>query len=96
MKKHFPVSAFIIMMLLMASVFPAYAQHVEITGIIKNELNEPLSGANIFVKGRVIGTISNHIGDFYLEVKDVPPILLSFSMIGYKGQEIKISENKGK
>jgi len=96
MKKHFPARTFITLMLLLASLFPAYAQHIEIAGNVKNDSNEPLSGANIHVKDKVMGTISNNSGDFYLEVKDTPPILLSVSMIGYKGQEIEVSESRVK
>jgi len=91
MKKHFSIRAIIALMLLIVSSFKTQAQETTISGKIKNESNEPLSGANIIVKDKVIGTISNHIGDFYLEVKNKPPIFLSVSMIGYKSQEIEVT-----
>ncbi len=93
MKNNYQFRAFLAVVLLTGSLLPALAQHIEITGNVKNDSNEPLSGVNIHVKDKVIGTISNHNGDFNLEVKDTPPILLSISMIGYKSQEIEVSES---
>ncbi len=90
MKKHLSITAFITIMLLAASSLQA--QKITISGNVKNESNKPLSGANIVVKDKVIGTISNNSGDFYLEVKDNPPIQLSVSIIGYKTQEIEVTE----
>jgi len=92
MKNYRLIRAFLSVVLFTGSLLPAYAQHIEISGNVKNDSNEPLSGANILVKDRVIGTISNNSGDFYFEVKDEPPILLSVSMIGYKSQEIEVTE----
>jgi len=93
MKNYRLIRAFLSIVLLTGSFLPAYTQHIKISGNVKNESNEPLAGVNIVVKDKVIGTISNNSGDFYLEVKDTPPILLSVSMIGYKSQEIEVNEN---
>ena len=73
MKKYLPFSASIAIMLLTVSSLHLQAQQIKISGKIKNESNEPLAGVNIVVKDKVIGTISNNDGDFYLQVKDTPP-----------------------
>ncbi len=54
---------------------------------------EPLAGVNIVVKGKVIGTISDAQGKFYLEVNDNPPMTLTFSFIGFETLEREITEN---
>jgi len=79
--------------LLTSSLMYVYAQHVEISGNIKNESNEPLSNTTVVVKDTLIGTISDSKGDFYLEVEGTPPVLLSVSMVGYKSQEIEVTEH---
>jgi len=94
MKKHFSVQAIIALMLLTLSSLNTHAQLTKIAGKITNELNEPLNGANILVKEGVTGTISNNKGKFYMEVKGGPPVFLTVSLIGYRSQEIEVSESK--
>jgi len=53
---------------------------------------EPIAGVNIVVKGTVLGTISNTVGEFSLNAKDTPPLTLVFSFIGYASQEVNITE----
>ena len=60
-KNYRLIRAFLSIVLLTGSLLPAYAQHIEISGNVKNESNEPLAGVNIVVKEKVIGTISNNI-----------------------------------
>ena len=50
-----------------------------------------LAGVNIIVKGRVIGTITDINGAFNLKVNDEPPMTLTFSFVGYRTQEISIT-----
>lgn len=64
-----------------------------ISGVVKDAgNNEPLAGVNIVVKGKVIGTISDADGKFYLEVNDSPPLTLVFSFIGFESMEREITE----
>lgn len=53
---------------------------------------EPIAGANIVVKGTVLGTISNTSGEFTLTTKDAPPLTLVFSFIGYATQEFNVTD----
>lgn len=63
-------------------------QTINATGrIIDGELMGPLSGVNIRVKDKAIGTISDSLGYFNLQITGSLPVTLQFSMIGYKTQE---------
>ncbi len=93
MKNYSLKRAFLTVVLLTGSLLQAFAQDIRISGNVKSDSNEPLSGASIVVRDMVTGTITNNSGDFYLEIKNTPPpILLSVSMIGYKSQEIVVTE----
>ncbi len=52
---------------------------------------EPLAGVNIVVKGKVIGTMSDTDGNYYLEVDDSPPLTLVYSFIGFETQELEVT-----
>jgi iron complex outermembrane recepter protein len=63
-----------------------------ISGSIKDgSTGEPLAGVNIIVKGRVIGTISDGNGKFNLKVNDSPPLSLTVSFVGFKSQEVAVT-----
>ena len=83
--------ASIVIVLIFFSI-SAFAQQTTISGSIKDESGEPLTGVNIVVKGKVIGTISGLDGSFSLTVNDAPPMTLSISMIGFATQLIEITE----
>lgn len=51
-----------------------------------------LTGVNITVQGRVIGTSTNANGEFSLRVNEEPPITLVVSIIGYISKRIEITE----
>lgn len=63
-----------------------------VAGKIKDISDEPMAGVNVVVKGTVTGTISDGSGDFSLKISQAPPYTLSFSFVGYKTQEIEITE----
>lgn len=63
-----------------------------VSGKIKDIAGEPMAGVNVVVKGTVTGTISNGSGDFSLKVTQAPPFMLSFSFVGYKTQEMEITQ----
>jgi len=64
----------------------------KISGTIKDEKDEGLAGANVIVKGRVIGTVADINGNFNLSISDSPPLTLTISYVGYSPQDIKITE----
>ncbi|MCB0489303.1 MAG: TonB-dependent receptor [Cyclobacteriaceae bacterium] len=69
----------------------SFAQ-TQISGTIKDDKGEPLAGVNIVIKGRVIGTITDLNGKFNFSVNDVPPMKMVVSFIGFRTQEIDITE----
>lgn len=65
-----------------------------VTGKVTDAVSgEPLSGVNVIVKNRVVGTITDSQGEFTLEVSDAPPFSLLVSFIGYGTQEISITSS---
>ncbi len=71
-----------------------FSQTSEISGIVKESRDDtPLAGVNVIVKDLVIGTISSTDGRFNLHVHQTqPPFTLIFSMIGYRTQELVITD----
>ncbi|MEQ9405908.1 MAG: TonB-dependent receptor [Cyclobacteriaceae bacterium] len=64
-----------------------------ISGTITDaDSSEPLIGAQILVKGTVLGTITDVNGKFSLTVQSSPPLTIVISYVGYDRQEIEISE----
>lgn len=68
-----------------------YAQQVKLTGTITSASDkEPMIGVTIMVKGTTNGTVTDFDGNYTLT--DVPSnSTIVYSMIGYKTQEIKVS-----
>ncbi|MCF6359654.1 MAG: TonB-dependent receptor [Cyclobacteriaceae bacterium] len=64
--------------------------HVD--GKITDNNGDPMVGANILVKGQVIGTVADIDGNYSLDVRSAPPLTLIVSMIGYASQEIEITD----
>lgn len=52
---------------------------------------EPIAGANILVKGKVVGTVTDVDGNFSLRVTDPPPFTLVFSFVGYRTIELPVA-----
>ncbi len=71
----------------------AEAQRVTtISGKITDaQSGEALVGANVYVKGRVTGTISDIEGNFSITANQEPPLTLVFSIVGYRTQELEIT-----
>ncbi len=63
------------------------AQNQKITGTVVDDLGEPITGANIRVKGTTRGTITDLDGKFSLDA--APGENLEISFIGYATQTIK-------
>jgi len=77
---------------LLALSNPVSAQ-TSISGKITDAVtSEPLAGVNIVVKGTVMGTISDAQGNFALRSNSAPPITLVVSFVGYKSQEVPVSD----
>jgi len=62
---------------------------VAVSGVVKNENNEPLSGVSITEKGTGNGTTSNELGRFSINVENENAVLV-FSAVSYTVQEVKM------
>jgi TonB-linked SusC/RagA family outer membrane protein len=74
--------------LLFATV-PGFAQTLSVKGIITGNNNEPLSGADIIIKGTKTGTTTNSNGEFGLATPGNATLVISH--IGYTTKEISVS-----
>lgn len=84
MKKHLlPTWLFLL------SGFAVIAQETLLTGIITNQNNEPLIGANIYLKQKSFGTAADADGNFVLENVQ-PGDTLIFTSIGYETRKIAV------
>ncbi len=61
--------------------------------VVDDATGESLPGVNIRVKDKVIGTITTVDGDFSITINQAPPATLIFSYVGYKAQEIEITQS---
>jgi len=69
------------------------AQNTVLKGtVLDSETKEPVIGANIGVKGKLIGTSTDSRGNFTLSTTLKPPIVLVISSIGFQKQEIEVSK----
>lgn len=60
-----------------------------VQGDVFDDLNEPLPGVVIIVKGTTIGTTTDVNGHFILDIPEDPSVLVA-SFIGYKTQEFEV------
>ncbi|MGQ1946069.1 SusC/RagA family TonB-linked outer membrane protein [Geofilum sp. OHC36d9] len=64
----------------------------QVTGVVSDELGNPIPGVNIFVKETTIGTVSDIDGRFTLNVSATEQPVLVLSFIGYELKEIEVGE----
>lgn len=68
-----------------------YAQNsstATLKGVVLDESNEPLIGANVYVKSTTRGTVANETGEFSLEV--LPGEIVVFTYVGHQIQEYTV------
>ena len=81
-----------LLLLLFLVSLQTFAQNTTIKGTIINAASkEPLHGANISVKGKLIGTITDSKGNFTLNTSLKLPLELIISSLGFHKQEIQVT-----
>lgn len=70
----------------------AYSQQISEEGIVKDQIGEPVIGANVLVRGTTNGVITNVNGEFILSASKSDVLVVSF--VGYTTQEIPVSEKQ--
>ncbi|MBP1615768.1 MAG: SusC/RagA family TonB-linked outer membrane protein [Bacteroidetes bacterium] len=69
---------------------PLFAQNKSISGTVLDTAGEPVIGANIQVKGTVIGSITDLEGHFSFQAPQRGTLVISY--VGYKTQEIALGK----
>jgi iron complex outermembrane recepter protein len=68
------------------------AQNIKISGTVSDsETKEGIPGANIIVKGKLTGTVTDASGNFELTTAVKPPFIIVISVVGYDKQEMEVS-----
>lgn len=62
----------------------------QIRGSVTNDEGKPIIGASLYVKGTTYGVLTNHKGEFAIELDDGTYVLVVRSL-GYQNQEISIN-----
>ncbi|MBA6313471.1 TonB-dependent receptor [Cellulophaga baltica] len=88
-KNPLKMKKFFLSLLLCNTLLVVNAQDIDIKGKIIDDLGEPLSGANVIIKGTSKGAISNFDGEFSIIAP--PTGILLFSSLGFASKEIKIN-----
>jgi len=68
-----------------------FAQAIEITGVVRDESNQPIPGAAVIIKGTQQGTQTQIDGSYY--IKAAKNQTLVFSNLGYKTVEVIIASD---
>lgn len=69
------------------------AKFIKISGVVLDQLGEPIIGGNIAIKGNTsVGTITDIDGKFTLEAP--VGVVLQISYIGYLTQEVVVNDNR--
>ena len=80
----------ILLLALMAIGTFGFSQ-TNINGIVVDQNNEPIPGANIVIVGKTIGTVTDFDGNFNLATSEVPPFKIEVSSIGYTNTTANIT-----
>lgn len=78
-----------LLLCLMMLPMMAYAATMKVTGTVTDNSGEPLIGVSVIVKGTQFGASTNIDGEFSVNAKEGD--VLSFTYIGYRPQEIKVT-----
>lgn len=72
---------YLLSFLIFGYLSPALSQ---IKGTIKDNENQPLPYATVYIEGTSLGTISNGEGDYLLDIPNNGPYTVTFQYVGYK------------
>ena len=59
--------------------------------VVDVETNEPLPGVSVVIKGTILGTVTDSRGKFLITPREFP-VTLTFSLIGFRNQEVEVYE----
>ena len=80
--------AFIVLPMLLFSLW-GFAQSIKVQGAVTDEGGSPVPGVSVVIKGTTVGIVTDMNGKYQIEANGKST--LSFSIIGYKTQDIPVS-----
>ena len=85
-----------VIIIILSSVFSGlFAQTASIQGQVVDRFNKPLSDANIYLAGTILGSASDEGGNFIINRVPAGRFILRFSMIGYKQKDTTLTITTG-
>ena len=81
----------VIIIILSSVLSGLFAQTASIQGQVTDILKKPLSGANIYLAGTILGSASDERGNFKINRVPAGKFILRFSMIGYKQKDTTLT-----
>lgn len=79
----------VLVIVICCAVASAFAQQITVTGTVIDDIDEPLPGASVVIKGQKGGVMTDINGAY--SIKANPNDVLTFSYVGMKPQEVKIN-----
>lgn len=70
-------------------ILGGFAQERVISGNVKDDIGEPVIGANVYIKGTTTGTTTDFDGNFQLEISETAKTLV-ISYVGYETKEVSV------
>jgi iron complex outermembrane receptor protein len=80
-----------LVMLTLLWVNAAMAQQA-VVGVVKDGAGAPVAGANVIIKGTKLFAVTESSGRFTLAAGQAPPFTVRISSVGFKAQEIQVSQ----
>ena len=81
---------------MLAAALPAHAQVGQVTGVVRNAANaQPLDGAQVYIEGTGVGTLTNDAGRFLLTNVPVGRQVLTFEILGYTTRREEVTVAAG-
>ena len=80
------IQRFVLVAMLLVVTLAAFAQQVQVTGVVSDPTGEPVIGASILVVGTTSGTITDFDGNFSLYADKGATIKISY--VGYKEMSV--------
>ena len=71
----------------------AQAQGNLVTGAVRDAKGEPVIGATVILKGTTIGTATNAMGEYAIDIRQADAVLV-YSLIGYNKVELALADNQ--
>ena len=68
------------------------AEQTKVKGVVRDARGNALPGVSVLLKGTTIGVVTDTAGRFVLPVADKKNVVLVFSFIGMKSQEVIVSD----